>query len=320
MKNIVVIYGGDDWDKKIPFRKNPATRAGFEDLYTRAKKYNIQYYRASIEWFDENRYVFKKAWTYNDNEWKKINRSIKPDGVFDKVVGSRSYELFDLKMKIAEEIPIVNHPLFKAITDNKLSQYLLFSEYMPKSFLAASRSELINSLNKIKTSKIVVKPLYGSGGRGIIIDQRNIITKSKIQYPALIQEFIKSNRGIPGFSKNKMIADLRLKYIDHKLIFALSRIAKKGSLFTNFHQGATAVLVPNNKIPKSAKKMAQNVMKKLSSFAGVEYSLDFIFTDSGKPILVEMNTTPGYDLLNIIGDERLKNKNVMEIARIFHDK
>lgn len=320
MKNIVVIYGGDDWDKKIPFKKNPATRAGFEDLYVRAKKYDIQYYRASIKWFDESKYVFKKVWTYDGQKWRKIQRSIKPDGIFDKVVGSRSYELFDLKMKMARKIPTVNHPLFKAITDNKLSQYLLFSNYMPKSFLATGKNELANSLNKIKTSKVVVKPLYGSGGKGIIIDQGNRIIKRKIQYPVLIQEFIKSNRGIPGFSKNKIIADLRLKYIDHKLTFALSRIAKKGSLFTNFHQGATAVLVPNNKIPKSAKKMAQNVIKKLSSFSGVEYSLDFIFTDSGKPVLVEMNTTPGYDLLNIIGDEKLKNKNVMEIARIFHDK
>ena len=104
--------------------------------------------------------------------------------------------------------------------------------------------------------------------------------------------------------------------MNHKLIYALSRIAQNGSLFTNFHQGATAVLVSDKFISKKLKEISQKIVDKLSIFPEANYSLDFMFDDSGKPILVEMNTTPGFDLLNIVGDEKIKDKNFKEFIKI----
>ena len=218
---------------------------------------------------------------------------------------------------MAKKTKVFNHPLFRTMVNSKLSQYLMLGEFMPKSFLAINKGDLAKTLKKISTEKVVVKPLYGSGGFGIVIDKKSNTLKNKdIDYPAFIQEFIESKKGIPGFSKDKEIADLRMIFINHKFIYALSRKARKGSLFTNFHQGAKPVLVPKKFIPQSAFRTAKKIIKVLSIFPEAHYSLDFMFTNSGKPVLVEMNTTPGFDLLHLVATEKIKEHNLKEFIRI----
>lgn len=314
-KKLVVIYNDDDWNVEIPFESVP-TRESFEDWHERGLANGVEMYRANIDWYDQEACAFKKSWAYRDKKWVKITDDIKPDLIFDKLAGKYDYSLFDFKMRLSQNVKIFNHPLFRTMMDNKLAQSLFLGEFMPNSFLATNQKELESTLKKISSSKAVIKPLYGSGGFGILIEEKDNISFDKISFPVLVQEFIKSENGIPGFSKNKEVADLRMIFINHKLVYSLSRIAKNGSLFTNFHQGATAVLVPEENIPDSAKNMAEKIIHKLSIFPEANYSLDFIFTNTGEPILVEMNTTPGFDLLHIVGDEELKEKHFQEFIKI----
>lgn len=318
MKKVVVIYKSDDWRKSIPFT-SAHTRKSFEDWHERGLKEKIEFHRASINWFDEKNNTFKKTWAYRDKKWKRITKPVKPDFIYDKLSGQHDYSLFEWKTKIAGKIPIFNTPIFRAVFGNKLSQYLIFKEFMPTSVLISTKKELNAAISSFHSNKIVVKPLYGFGGFGILIDKKSKILKSKIQYPVLAQEFIKSEKGIPGFSKNKEVSDLRLVFINHKLIYALSRIAKKGSLFTNFHQGATAIIVPETTIPVSIKKMVKKIIEKIKIFPQAHYSLDFIFSNQGKPFLIEMNTTPGFDLLYLVGDEKIKKKHFKEFCKIIHN-
>lgn len=317
MKNIVVVYFGSDWKRKIPLQNAIPTRISFEDWHERGLKNGVAMFRASINWYDAKKNVFKKSWAYRNKKWMKVTTPVRPDLIFDKIMGKRDYQMFNFKMGLLKKVEIFNHPLFRTMLDNKLAQYLILGEFMPKSLLAVNKKDLLIVLKKIPSSKAVIKPLYGSGGFGIIIGNKEKIKKAKMEYPVFVQEFIRSEKGIPGFSKNNQVADLRMVFMNHKLIYALSRIAKKGSLFTNFHQGATAILVPEKNIPASVKKMSREIIdKKLSVFPEANYSLDFIFTNSGKPILVEMNTTPGFDLLHIVGDEKIKDKNFKEFINV----
>ncbi len=309
-RKIVVLYSGDDWEKEKPFDKNTIdTRLSFEEWYEMANDYDIKFYRASIDWFDEKTGKFLKSWTFEDGKWIKIDNPIKVHAIYDKTVGSNNYVTFDKKMNMYLEVPIINHPLFRTITHNKFSQYMLFGKYMPMTLLANNKKELIETFDKIKGEKVVIKPLHGSGGFGIFIGKKSNAFKEKLTYPVITQKFIKSTRGIPGFSQKDEVSDLRLIYTDNKIVYALSRIAKEGSLFTNFHQGANAVLVPRNKIPKSVEKIAEEITKILAVFKNNHYSLDFIFDDDEKPIFVEMNTSPGFDLLKIVGTEKIKKRN-----------
>ncbi|PID52698.1 MAG: hypothetical protein CR972_00625 [Candidatus Moraniibacteriota bacterium] len=313
VKKICTIYYGDDWHKKVPFNsQNNPTKKSFEEFYTQAQnEFGVIFYRASLKWFNVQKNYFTKAWTFDGKNWIKINKPVSVDVIYDKVKGSRDYDLLGLKKEIMQKTPIYNHPLFRTITNDKLSQYMLFQDCMPKTLLANTYSELKDALKKIPDKKVVIKPLHGSGGFGIYIgDKDGALKEDSFTFPVIIQEFIKSTKGIPGFSQKDEVSDLRLIYVDHELIYALSRIAAKDSLFTNFHQGATAVLVPENKIPQSIIKLSQKIQKTLSVFPHANYSLDFIFDDNAKPFLVEMNTTPGFDLLHIVGDDEIKKKNL----------
>jgi len=316
MKKVVVIYKSDDWDKKIPLETAIPTRESFEDWHERGLKSGIAMYRASIQWYDLPKGVFKKAWAYRNRKWIKVKKPISPDLVFDKIAGKYGFELFALKQEISKKVKIFNSPLFRTLLDSKLSQYLIFKEFMPNSFLAYSKKELKSIIKKIKSSKVVIKPLYGSGGFGIQIKRKSKINYRLISYPVLVQEFVSAKKGVPGFTKKSALADLRLVFMNHKLIYALSRIAKKGSLFTNFHQGAKAVLVPRKYIPATALRTARKITDRIKIFPEANYSIDFLFTDLGEPVLVEINTTPGFDLLRIVGDEKTKEKNFKEFIKV----
>jgi|GEM_PF-446979 glutathione synthase/RimK-type ligase-like ATP-grasp enzyme len=318
-KNIVIIYGGDDWSVETPFKDSPETGRSFEDFYAYAKQRGISTYRASIDWYDDTSGTFLKAWTFDENTWVHIEQPVRPDVVFDKTAGKRDYALFDTKRSMLEKFPVVNSPLFRTQFDNKLSQYLAFSDFMPVSFLTEDDVQLAATFEKIRTEKVVMKEVYGSGGKEVTIGGKSLTTKGTLTYPLLVQEFVET-AGIPRFSNPGDIADLRLVYVSGKLVYALSRIAKRGSLFTNFHQGASAVLVPADKIPEAALQAAEGINKKLSLFDNINYSLDFMFDTDGCPVFIEMNTTPGFDLLRIVGTPEIKERYYSELLDSFFKK
>lgn len=319
-KNVVVIYYGDDWKKTAPEIGSETTKIAFEEWYERGIRHGLTMFRAHIDWYDVQIGAFKKAWTYNENGWVKIKKTIKPDLIYDKMAGKYDYAFFDLKMELQKKCKTFNSPLFRTIADSKLSQYLMFKEIMPITLLAANRNEMKKAFEKIKSNKIVLKPIYGSGGSGIIINERKKLLKNmSLQFPLLVQEFIKNIGGIPGFTKGSSIADLRMVFLNHKFMYALSRIAKKGSYFTNFHQGAVPIFVPPKAIPESAKKMAQIIINRFSIFPHAQYSIDFYFTDKKKPILMEVNTTPGFDLLYLVADEKIKEREMKELIKIIKE-
>lgn len=316
-KNIFVVYKGDDWNMKTPI-KQAATRRAFQDFHDRGLKKNIHAYRANIDWYDFKKNVFKKSWAYRCGRWQKIKKPIRPDLIFDKISGKHNYKLFDYKMEISKKVRLFNHPLFRLILDNKFTQYVFMREFMVPSYLATNKDEIAENLKKIKSSRAVIKPLHGSGGTGIIIENKKKINTNDVECPVLVQEFVRSEKGIPGFSKKKEVSDLRMIYLNGRFIYALSRVARRGSLFTNFHKGASVAAVKKSKIPASAWKMAGGITLKLKDFGSTNYSLDFIFTNKGRPVLVEMNTTPGFDLLEIVGDEKIKDAHMEEFVKILN--
>lgn len=320
-KTLVVLYHGDDWQKTAPLENSPETRASFEEFYTFAHKHGWNVFRASVLWFDKGTLSFAKGWTYSDSTWQKIEGPIHPDVLFDKVSGKHDYSLFDLKTDILKRIPIFNSPLFRVSFDNKFSQYLAFSESMPMTLLAENETQFLKALSAIPTTKAVVKEIYGSGGKEVTIKEKSLLETSSNSfiYPVILQEFIETS-GIPGFSDEETIADLRLVYTNGSLVYALSRIAKAGSLHTNFHQGAHAALVPLDKIPSPCLEVAEKIQKKLALFENTNYSLDFMFTKHGNPVFIEMNTTPGFDLLRIVGTAEIKEHYYKTLLDSFSQK
>lgn len=307
-KNVVMIYTGDDWASSTPITGSPLTTRAFEDWFQRAERHGFEMYRAEITWYDVAPGVFRKAWGYRNKRWQKITDAIRPDYILDKCAGKDSWPFFNLKKQIAGKCKIVNDPIFRATVDGKAQQYLILGEFMPRSWLADTEASLRERLASLPADRIVVKPLYGSGGKGIVIaSPPQVLSQAKdLPYPVLVQEFITSTVGVPGFSKPPCLADLRVIFSNHRPICALSRTAKPGSLFTNLHQGAAAKLVPLERIPASVKPMIAKITARLKFFPEVIYTLDFIFTNEEKPVLIEMNTTPGADIIYNLGNETVR--------------
>ncbi len=315
-RNVFVIYNEDDWANAAPLQDSPETRLSFEEFYGFAGSQGVDMFRAHIDWYDITTGLFSKAWTFHNNTWQKIEHPPKPTAIFDKVAGKYDYALFEKKMAMTTHIPLVNSPNFRTIFDNKFNQFLIFDSWMPASFLAEDQAQFEAVLDKVSSSKAVVKLLYGSGGKEVTIDEKIVLMKQSFPFPVIVQEFIPT-AGVPGFSPAEEIADLRLVFINHELVYALSRIAKQGSLFTNFHQGATAVLVPEEKIPKNCLDVAAAIQEKLKQFKKAHYSLDFMFTHSGKPVFIEMNTTPGFDLLRLVATEEMRRLHAEKLLALF---
>jgi len=194
------------------------------------------------------------------------------------------------------------------MVDNKLSQYAMFSEHMPLTVVASNIADLQEAVSNIPTEKIVVKPLQGSGGFGIVIGSEAEIIKTVFDFPVLVQAFVKNSNGIPGFSKKGELADLRITFMNHEPLYGLSRVAKNGSLFTNQHQGAVSVRVPLEKVPQDVWDMAEKIIAKLRMFPQAQYSLDFFFSEDDRTYFIEMNTVPGLCLVEELGDKELQAK------------
>lgn len=292
MENLVIIHS----DKERLSMEKPFKGLDMLDAYEHwaelATKKNIKCYRAAFYSYDVGRGIFKNAWTYENKKWIQV-KNIKPTFVYDKSSSGIIGNSVKIKRAISERYVLLNDLNFQIFFGNKLNQYLIFGNYMPRTFFIRNRWELKDKIKIIESKNIVLKPFYGCGGYGIdIVPRTSELDNEKYEYPLLLQEFI---RGV-GFRKGvDHLSDLRMVFVNHKLIYMCSRIASEGSLFTNYHQGAKMEIVDRADVLGNVFTVSAEIQKKISIFEHCTYSLDFLFDKDMKPWLLEINTMPGID-------------------------
>jgi glutathione synthase/RimK-type ligase-like ATP-grasp enzyme len=290
MKKVLILFGKSDWKKSKPFA-NKDYQYSYEFFYTLCKKNGIQMYRASYEWYDYKKHIFKYAWIYEGENanWKRVF-NVKPDLIYDKT--KARMEVYYKKELIRKKYSFINNLEFTRLIDDKLTTSLLFEKWSKKSWLIENEKDLINYLPRIKSARVVLKPLIESGGKGVLIlKKEEIEKKTKIKKPYLLQEFIDSSKGVPGIS-NRM-HDLRIVFINKKIIYAYIREPKKGSFLANLAQGGSLTIVPNNKLPRSLFPIIKYVNKLFETFQPRVFCVDFMFDKKKKPWIVELNSMPG---------------------------
>ncbi|MFA6047377.1 MAG: hypothetical protein WCV59_01955 [Parcubacteria group bacterium] len=290
MKKVMILFGKSDWKSAKPF-SNKDYQYSYEFFYTLCKKNGIQMYRASYEWYDYEKAVFKHAWIYEGEgaKWKKVG-NIKPDLIYDKT--KARMETYYKKELIGEYYPFINDQIFTRLIDDKLTTSLIFEKWSKKSWIINSKEDLKIILPKIKSSKIVLKPLCESGGKDVeILSKKEALEKSSIKKNFIVQEFIDSSSGVPRVSRG--MHDLRLVFVNDKIIYAYIREPKKGSYLANLAQGGKLIIVPNKKIPKSVNPIIKQANEAFITFDPRVYSLDLMFDRFGRPWIVELNSMPG---------------------------
>lgn len=288
-KKVMILFGKSDWKKAKPF-SNKDYQYSYEYFYSLCKKNDIQMYRASYEWYDYKKHIFKYAWIYEGAgaNWKKVS-NIKPDLIYDKT--KARMEVYYKKELMAEHYSFINDLNFTRLIDDKLTTSLLFEKWSKKSWVIKNHTELKNILPQLKTNTVVLKPLSESGGKGVQVIAKKDIEKIKLEKESLVQEFINSSHGVPGVSKK--MHDLRLVFVNDALIYAYIREPREGSFLANLAQGGSLIIVPKKKLPKSLKPIIAYANEAFTTFDPRIYSIDLMFDENKKPWIVELNSMPG---------------------------
>jgi glutathione synthase/RimK-type ligase-like ATP-grasp enzyme len=289
MKKVMVLFGKSNWRKSSPFT-NKDYQYSYEYFYSLCQKNGVQMYRASYEWYDYKNHFFRYAWIYvgKNGNWKRV-KNIKPDLIYDKT--KARMETYYKKSLIARHYSFINNLRFTQIIDDKFLTSKLFSEWSKESFIVKNNAELQKTLGYIKTTRVVIKPISESGGKGILIISKNAARKLALNDEYIVQEFIDSSHGISGITDGTH--DLRLVFVNKKVVYAYIREPKKGNLLANLAQGGSLKIVPNKLIPASVLPIIQKAHKIFASFSPRIYTIDIMYDTNKKPWVVELNSMPG---------------------------
>lgn len=191
---------------------------------------------------------------------------------------------FDLLRAFENSIIVMNRPTAIQNAANKFFSFYLFKlAYLPIPQTVIS-SELEVAMKTIeKFEFVVVKPIFGSQGEGIIKLEssqpeselasklRELLKERGVLY---LQEFVSN----PG-------RDIRVFVVGEEAVGAIYRISRKGSFVSNLSQGATPVKC---ELTEEMRELAIRAARAVGAdFAGV----DLIESEEGL-LLLEVNATP----------------------------
>lgn len=288
MKKVLILYGKSDWKIMKPFL-NVVRQQSYECFFDLCLKNGLQMYRASYEWYDYKKNIFKHAWTYINNKWERVN-NIVPDLIYDKT--KAGIEAYYKKELISAKFIFLNSLRFTQIMDDKLITSLIFQKWSKKSWIVNNERKLKNILPKIKSQKFVIKPISESGGKDVqILDKKEALQKITFGNDYLVQEFIDSSSGVPGVSEH--MHDLRLVFVNDKLSYSYIREPKEGNYLANLSQGGSLFIVQKDKIPASLFPIIRYANEVFETFTPRIYSIDFMFDQDRRPWIVELNSMPG---------------------------
>lgn len=311
------MYQNSKCDKKFPFSAEKQDTY-MRELFAYGKSVGVTYYRSGINEVDLETGIYKQAWKIDENNSWQIVKNIKPDAIADYTESLKEYSHYVKLSKLDGVIPVCNQSHFRREVVSKLSQYLLFKEFMSPSSVANNQKQLLVEASKFSDKDVVIKPFHGQQGFGVLIGKiEELVSKNSIEYPIMIQKFVNSNYAIKG-TEAKGFIDLRLTFVNHELIYALSRVAEEGSCLTNTSQGGRVVAVSLQQVPQEVLEIAKKFQQKIIDFKYCTYCIDFLF-DNGKPVVVEMNTRPSTELLYKTKNKAAIKRNIIATTNQFLD-
>ena len=201
-------------------------------------------------------------------------------------------------LEVAERkgVKVVNKPSSLRAWNEKLGA-LRYSNLMAPTIVASKVNDLINFAQA--NEEVVIKPLGGKGGQGVIRLNKNspgsraiieLIT-SQEQLPVMMQKFIPEVQN----------GDKRIIIVDGKPLGAINRIPNQGDFRSNLAMGGKAERTSLSSAEKS-------ICRELSQYLKEE-GLFFVGIDVINGMLSEINVTSPTGLREI---EKLSNKNISE--------
>ena len=199
-----------------------------------------------------------------------------------------------------KSVRVINNPVSVRNSPEKLL-VTHFIDLMPKTIISKNFSEIKEFSNK--QSKVVLKPLYGKGGEGIILleaDEQMFDKKledflSNEYEPIMVQEYL------PIVKKG----DKRIILINGEPVGCLNRVPAEGEFRSNLGVGGLPEL---SELSSRDIEICQRIRKTL-----IDYDLYFVGIDVIGDYLTEINVTCP------TGVRQIKELGGPDIAKLFWD-
>jgi len=256
--------------------------------------------------------ISQSYWEYSGKTWSKTTGKCYSKLIFDKFspFGTFSHHiksLFSIKSGVRPFNDSVLHELFddKYKTFEKLSKYTIPTVQIDNHSLIGIKSSIdklktLTSLHKNSSdfsTSLILKDRFGSGGDNIFKIDSNftkqiLSTINKLHKNSFIlQPFMDFETGY-NYKKNAAATDIRVIYLNGKIIQSYIRIAKEDDFRCNEHQGGTVLYLKEKEIPALIIKTGKKIIKQLDRKNAL-YTLDFIISNNGNAYLLEGNINPG---------------------------
>ena len=172
---------------------------------------------------------------------------------------------------IFKKVKIINHPFAVRNVSEKLFS-INFMKYMPPTLISENLNEIRSFFKKHKA--IVAKPINGFSGNNVILFKS--FKANKIKRLLKIHNHLFFQKFLPGVSKG----DKRVFIIRGKIVGAISRVPKKGSILSNMSKGAHAKLTKlTKKEIKASKEIGKLLVKNNIYFAGIDFVQEKLIGD-----------------------------------------
>lgn len=222
---------------------------------------------------------------------------------------------------VREHTFIVNDIDGLRIANNKLytaSFQDTAGEFIPATHVSKNKDYLERVFNESTQSKMILKPLDGFGGRGVIVIEK----AAKQSFRSLLEFYIGGDAS--GENSNYVIlqdyiegaeeGDVRILMLNGEPIGAMKRVPASDDMRSNVHAGGTVV---KHKLTEQELKLCRHVGPKL-----VRDGLYFVGIDviGGKLIEVNVLSPGGITRINRLNKVKLQQKVIDFVEGVVHSK
>ena len=266
MTKILAIQGSDL--KKVNIKTDTTILLASE---AQKRGYKIYYFEPeNLSFLNGKVLAFCKHIKINENKKKfySLLRTVNFNLEKSKVILIRNDPPFDnrylyttfLLNHISKKVKIINHPFAVRNISEKLFSINLM-RYMPPTLISENLSEIRSFFKKYKA--VVAKPINGFSGNNVILFKT--FNANKLKKLLKTHNHLFFQKFLPGVSKG----DKRVFIIKGKIVGAISRVPKKGSILSNMSKGAKAKLTKlTSKEVNASKAIGKLLVKNNIYFAG----------------------------------------------------
>lgn len=200
-------------------------------------------------------------------------------------------------MNDIDGLRIANNKLYTASFDDPNNTFI------PVTHVSKTPEYLEQVLRESKTDKMIMKPLDGFGGQGVILVEK----AAQNSFHSLLQFYINSGKGgnyviLQEYVEGAEEGDVRILMLNGEPIGAMKRVPAPGEVRSNIHAGGSVV---KHTLTKKERELCKHIGPKL-----VRDGLFFVGIDVINEKLIEVNVqAPGGIMrINKLNNVKLQKK------------